>query len=205
MFVQNLKLKNMEALIVLILLTILAVPIILMVVFKVSISGQIKEAILKIHSLNVKVDQLREDVISPKVVSEEDSSAYDERVETLLNKAEQRVEEIQKTEIEQVEKKPDEETPKVEEIAPKPKLVKPIAPKVEQLKSVQKAAFVKPPKKKRDIEKFVGENLLNKIGIGVLVLGIAYFVKYAIDNNWIGEVGRVAIGILSGGLLTFLA
>lgn len=195
----------MEALIVLILLAIIVVPIVLMIVFKVSISGQIKEAILKIHSLDIKVDKLREDIISPKVVSEEDNSAYDERVESLLNKAEQRVEEIPKPEIEQVEKKPDVETPKVEETAPKPKLVKPIAPKIEQPKPVQKAAFVKPPKKKRDIEKFVGENLLNKIGIGVLVLGIAYFVKYAIDNNWIGEVGRVAIGILSGGLLTFLA
>ena len=36
-----------------------------------------------------------------------------------------------------------------------------------------------------DLEKFVGENLVNKIGIGVLVLGIAFFVKYAIDQDCI--------------------
>jgi len=204
----------MEALIVLILLAILAVPIILMVVFKVSISGQIKEAILKIHSLDIKVDKLREDVISPKVVSEDDSKAYDERVERLLDRVEdggQRTEDRSpKTEVgsgktDDGRPKLEDRRPKLEEIKEESREIKSIAPKVEQPKPVQKAAFVKPPKKKRDIEKFVGENLLNKIGIGVLVLGIAYFVKFAIDKNWIGEVGRVAIGILSGGLLTFLA
>ena len=52
-----------------------------------------------------------------------------------------------------------------------------------------------------DLEKFIGENLINKIGITVLVLGIAFFVKYAIDQNWIKEVGRVSIGIGCGMLL----
>lgn len=56
-----------------------------------------------------------------------------------------------------------------------------------------------------DLEKFIGENLINKIGIVILVLGIAYLVKYAIDKNWINEVGRVAIGILSAGGLLGLA
>ena len=42
-----------------------------------------------------------------------------------------------------------------------------------------------------DMEKFIGENLINKIGIAVLVLGIAFFVKYAIDKDWINEVGRI--------------
>jgi uncharacterized membrane protein len=56
-----------------------------------------------------------------------------------------------------------------------------------------------------DVEKFIGENLANKIGIAVLVLGIGFFVKYAIDNNWINQVGRVAIGILCGGVLMGVA
>ncbi|MEI6947158.1 DUF2339 domain-containing protein [Paraflavisolibacter sp. H34] len=56
-----------------------------------------------------------------------------------------------------------------------------------------------------DLEKFIGENLVNKIGIAVLVLGIAFFVKYAIDKDWIGEGGRVAIGLLCGALLTGIA
>jgi len=56
-----------------------------------------------------------------------------------------------------------------------------------------------------DLEKFVGENLVNKIGIAVLVLGIAFFVKYAIDQNWINEVARVCIGIGCGIILIGIA
>lgn len=56
-----------------------------------------------------------------------------------------------------------------------------------------------------DLEKFVGENLVNKIGIAVLVLGIAFFVKYAIDKDWIKETGRVAIGIGCGIILVSIA
>ncbi|GAB3907625.1 DUF2339 domain-containing protein [Larkinella knui] len=56
-----------------------------------------------------------------------------------------------------------------------------------------------------DLEKFIGENLINKIGIGILVLGIGYFVKFAIDQDWINEIGRVFIGILAGGSLIGVA
>jgi uncharacterized membrane protein len=56
-----------------------------------------------------------------------------------------------------------------------------------------------------DLEKFIGENLINKIGIAILVLAIGFFVKYAIDNNWVGPVGRVGIGILCGGILIGIA
>lgn len=56
-----------------------------------------------------------------------------------------------------------------------------------------------------DLEKFIGENLANKIGIAILVLGIGFFVKYAIDQDWINEIGRVFIGILCGGALIGVA
>jgi len=56
-----------------------------------------------------------------------------------------------------------------------------------------------------DLEKFIGENLLSKIGIAVLVLGISFFVKYAIDQNWIKEAGRVIIGLIAGGILIGIA
>ena len=52
-----------------------------------------------------------------------------------------------------------------------------------------------------DIEKFIGENLISKIGILILVLGISFFVKFAIDNEWVNEIGRVGIGFLAGGIL----
>lgn len=56
-----------------------------------------------------------------------------------------------------------------------------------------------------DLEKFIGENLVNKIGIAILVLAIGYFVKFAIDTGWIGKGGRVAIGIICGAILIGIA
>ena len=54
-------------------------------------------------------------------------------------------------------------------------------------------------------EKFIGENLFGKIGILVFVLGIAFFVKYAIDQNWIGHTMRTALGFGVGILLLGIA
>ncbi len=56
-----------------------------------------------------------------------------------------------------------------------------------------------------DLEKLIGERLLTFIGVIVLVIGIAFFVKFAIDKDWINETGRTAIGILSGGILLGVA
>jgi hypothetical protein len=56
-----------------------------------------------------------------------------------------------------------------------------------------------------DLEKFIGENLISKIGIAILVIAIGFFVKYAIDQDWIGPAGRAGIGVLCGGILIGLA
>jgi len=48
------------------------------------------------------------------------------------------------------------------------------------------------------LESKIGGNLLNKIGMAAIILGMAYFLKYAIDNEWIGEGGRVMVGVLTG-------
>ncbi|WP_343686928.1 DUF2339 domain-containing protein [Chryseobacterium gleum] len=45
---------------------------------------------------------------------------------------------------------------------------------------------------------FLKQNALTIIGIFTLVLGIGYFVKYAIDKNWIGEAARAGIGFCTG-------
>ena len=55
------------------------------------------------------------------------------------------------------------------------------------------------------VGKLLGDNWLTKVGVITLVLGIAFFVKYAIDQNWINEVGRVGIGILTGGIIIGIA
>jgi uncharacterized membrane protein len=49
-----------------------------------------------------------------------------------------------------------------------------------------------------DIEHLIGGKWLNWIGIAALLVGTAFFLKYAFDNNWIGPLGRVTIGLLAG-------
>lgn len=64
---------------------------------------------------------------------------------------------------------------------------------------------VKKKRKNINYEKFIGENLFGKIGILVLVIGIGFFVKYAIDKNWINETMRTILGFAVGSLLLFIA
>ncbi len=44
----------------------------------------------------------------------------------------------------------------------------------------------------------VGLAWLNRIGVLTVVLGVAFFFKYAIDNGLIGETGRVVLGVAVG-------
>ena len=102
---------------------------------------------------------------------------------------------------------------KKEEIKPAPEIklpefTRPVREiKQEPVTRVKETTQVVEPirKKETDLEKFIGENLANKIGIAVLVLGISFFVKYAIDQNWIKEAGRVIIGLVAGAILIGIA
>jgi uncharacterized membrane protein len=47
-------------------------------------------------------------------------------------------------------------------------------------------------------EKFIGENLLNKIGIVITVIGVGIGAKYSIDNDLISPLVRIIMGYLSG-------
>jgi len=49
-----------------------------------------------------------------------------------------------------------------------------------------------------DLEKFIGENLLSKIGIVVLIIGVGIGVKYSIDNNLISPLTRIILGYIFG-------
>jgi uncharacterized membrane protein len=80
-----------------------------------------------------------------------------------------------------------------------------ILPHDKPLQQIRETWFQKWLRNNPDIEKFIGENLINKIGIAVLILGIAFFVKYAIDQDWINEVGRICIGLFCGLVLIGLS
>jgi uncharacterized membrane protein len=49
-----------------------------------------------------------------------------------------------------------------------------------------------------DMEELIAGHWLNYVGILAMAIAIAFFLKYAFDNNWIGPSGRVAIGVLIG-------
>jgi len=60
------------------------------------------------------------------------------------------------------------------------------------------------PFKKSNLEKFIGENLINKIGIVITVIGVGIGAKYAIDHELINPLTRIILGYLVGlGLLGF--
>lgn len=48
------------------------------------------------------------------------------------------------------------------------------------------------------LEKFVGENLLNKIGILITIIGVIIGVKYSIENNLISPLTRIILGYITG-------
>jgi hypothetical protein len=59
------------------------------------------------------------------------------------------------------------------------------------------------PEIKTDLEKFIGENLINKIGIGVTIIGVAIGAKYSIEHQLISPLMRIILGYLMG--ITLLA
>ncbi len=55
-----------------------------------------------------------------------------------------------------------------------------------------------------DFEKFVGENLISKIGILITIIGVGIGAKYSIDNNLISPTARIVLGYIVGlGLMGF--
>lgn len=83
--------------------------------------------------------------------------------------------------------------------------------RIEQLERVRAAAipprpaeavvatpvsFVKPPRP--TLESRIGSQWFNRVGIVALLVGAAWFLKYAVDQRWLGPAARVGIGLLAG-------
>ena len=54
------------------------------------------------------------------------------------------------------------------------------------------------PHDTQSLESRVGSQWFNRIGILAILIGMAWFLKLAIDNHWIGPLGRVLIGLIAG-------
>ena len=57
------------------------------------------------------------------------------------------------------------------------------------------------PADNRSLESRIGSQWFNRIGILAVLIGMAWFLKLAIDNHWIGPLGRVLIGLIAGAAL----
>ena len=58
---------------------------------------------------------------------------------------------------------------------------------------------------KKGLEEFLGENLLNKAGIFMLIVGVIMLINFGIDSGFIGNIGQLFIGFTFGGVLLGLS
>ena len=67
---------------------------------------------------------------------------------------------------------------------------------------VEPSSTEKPSSRKSDLERFIGENLISKVGIGITIIGVAIGAKYSIDHNLVSPLARIIMGYLTAvGLL----
>jgi uncharacterized membrane protein len=182
---------------------LLLIILIVLLNFKSSINANVGELHKRMDHFSTLLVKLKQESQAKEKVVEQTSPSPVTRTEPKIDLPErpdvpEKIYERKETLTPEPKKEP--EIIKVPEVItpPQPREVKP--PPVQPI----------PPKpgffeRNPDLEKFIGENLANKIGIAVLVLGIGFFVKYAIDKEWIGIYGRVFIGILCGGMLIGVA
>jgi uncharacterized membrane protein len=79
--------------------------------------------------------------------------------------------------------------------APAPAPAAPAAPIAPPLfASIEPAKAVDSP----SLESRIGSQWFNRIGILAVLIGVAWFLKLAFDNHWIGPIGRVFSGLLAG-------
>mgnify|MGYP006154948601 FL=1 len=185
---------------------ILIAILIIVIVILTSINSKFQNLQETVYRLHEKINDLRNELNaktiqeSPKIPSEVQKEAIPISKPIVEEKV------IEKP-IEVLEKTP-EIIPVVESV--KEEIREEIIPQVEKIEPVlprepEKSWFETFKENNPDLEKFIGENLINKIGILILVLGISFFVKYAIDKDWINETARVGIGILAGSLVMGVA
>jgi len=108
--------------------------------------------------------------------------------------------------IESSEKSGIDETGKVDPQKPAKELYTTPAkesPRARAIKSSLESKPVEPKSGKMsiDVEKFIGENLINKIGIAITIFGVGIGAKYAIDNQLISPLVRIISGYLIGAAL----
>ncbi len=57
---------------------------------------------------------------------------------------------------------------------------------------------ITPPPARASLENRLGSQVFNRVGIVALLIGATWFLKLAVDNQWIGALGRVLVGLTAG-------
>jgi len=57
-------------------------------------------------------------------------------------------------------------------------------------------SFTQP--EKPSLESRIGSQVFNRVGIVAVLVGVAWFLKYAVDRQWLGPAARVGIGFAAG-------
>ncbi len=81
------------------------------------------------------------------------------------------------------------------QLAPKPAATGSAAPEMDvPLQPV--LSFTQP--EKPSLESRIGSQVFNRVGIVAVLIGVAWFLKYAVDRQWLGAGARVGIGFAAG-------
>jgi len=194
---------------------VLSVVIIILLINQNNIfKSKIKTLTDSIQKLSSKLDALstqqntqskKSAITSSEIKKPIPSEAKEKPINTLLN-----VSEFKQKEVTPVADTNSTKTTTVKKVPEKSSEIKKTItvskqPNKPQIKPPKPSLWERFKEKNPDLEKFIGENLINKLGILILVLGISYFVKYAIDKDWINEPARVGIGVLAGSLVLGIA
>ncbi|MCF6241354.1 MAG: DUF2339 domain-containing protein [Bacteroidales bacterium] len=151
----------------------------------------------ELDGIKYQLNEIKKQLIAPQKLQELKTPVQEEKIsETTPDK-------IQIIADEKPEKEPEKQTVKdIEKVIEQKPIKEPEWKKRIADKYKSKDAKIK---KKTDFEKFIGENLMNKVGILILVIALGLGIKYAIGEGWINPVGRILIGLLSGAILIGLA
>ena len=80
------------------------------------------------------------------------------------------------------------------DLATAPKAVEaPIAPPPPPV--TPPVAVAVPPQSSEHLELVIGRRWIGLVAIALIVIATAFFLKYAFENRWIGELGRVTLGV----------
>jgi uncharacterized membrane protein len=149
-----------------------------------------------IYELRAEIKQLKEEAVKQAKTGEIAETITFDNIPVFTEQ-----EPLQNKEIEEVFEENTPITIEKEAVSePKQEIIKTSIVEVETFPSEQKQ-----PKTKSNLEKFIGENLISKIGIVILVIGVAIGAKYAIEKQWITPLMRIVFGYIVGGGLLGLA